>query len=136
MDDYKLVYVSREGEAYFVTHDRPWGDDWNDAPYEHNAGPPYGEFVRVQLPLWYVRLPCTGFVNSPYSVEQINAKGIPWVTFDADDEMRYGLCVGATLRQCLEALEAFDLLSATGFFLFEYPKEVRHAIFELCGAQG
>lgn len=23
-----------------------WGDDWNDRPYEHNAGPVYEEFVR------------------------------------------------------------------------------------------
>ena len=29
--------------AYFTTQrlDHQWGDDWNDAPYEHNAGPPY-----------------------------------------------------------------------------------------------
>jgi hypothetical protein len=38
----RLCYVS-DGLAYFTT--RPvteqWGDDWNDAPYEHNAGLPY-----------------------------------------------------------------------------------------------
>lgn len=29
--------------AWFTTQslDKQWGDDWNDAPYEHNAGRPY-----------------------------------------------------------------------------------------------
>jgi hypothetical protein len=29
--------------AYFTTQplDKQWGDDWDDAPYEHNAGTPY-----------------------------------------------------------------------------------------------
>ena len=38
----KLCYV--EGNiAYFTTQDldKQWGDDWDDAPYEHNAGLPY-----------------------------------------------------------------------------------------------
>jgi len=38
----RLCYVERQW-AYFTT--RPiaeqWGDDWDDAPYEHNAGEPY-----------------------------------------------------------------------------------------------
>lgn len=39
---FKLCYV--EGcFAYFTTAalDSQWGDDWDDAPYEHNAGRPY-----------------------------------------------------------------------------------------------
>ncbi|OGN14800.1 MAG: hypothetical protein A3J47_00270 [Candidatus Yanofskybacteria bacterium RIFCSPHIGHO2_02_FULL_43_22] len=30
--------------AYFTTQElsKQWGDDWNDAPYEHNAERPYG----------------------------------------------------------------------------------------------
>ena len=30
--------------AYFTTQPlkKQWGDDWDDAPYEHNAGEPYG----------------------------------------------------------------------------------------------
>lgn len=39
---YKLCYV-KDNFAYFTTRDldKQWGDDWNDAPYEHNAGRPY-----------------------------------------------------------------------------------------------
>jgi uncharacterized protein (TIGR02996 family) len=37
-----LCYVDG-GEAFFTTQplSEQWGDDWNDAPYEHNAGDPY-----------------------------------------------------------------------------------------------
>lgn len=38
-----LCYVE-SNQAYFTTQDlsKQWGDDWNDAPYELNAGLPYG----------------------------------------------------------------------------------------------
>ena len=37
-----LCYVDSPW-AYFTTRplEKQWGDDWNDAPYEHNAGTPY-----------------------------------------------------------------------------------------------
>ena len=39
---YKLCYIEKNF-AYFTTQDleKQWGDDWDDAPYEHNAGTPY-----------------------------------------------------------------------------------------------
>ena len=39
---YKLCYVSN-GVLYFTNKElsEQWGDDWNDHPYEHNAGEPY-----------------------------------------------------------------------------------------------
>lgn len=38
-----LCYISKPW-AYFTTQklEDQWGDDWDDAPYEHNAGEPYG----------------------------------------------------------------------------------------------
>lgn len=38
-----LCYVD-EPWAYFTTQklEDQWGDDWEDSPYEHNAGKPYG----------------------------------------------------------------------------------------------
>lgn len=44
---FRLCYadLDRDGAiiAYFTTQPiaEAWGDDWDDAPYEHNAGPPY-----------------------------------------------------------------------------------------------
>ena len=35
-----------------------WGDDWNDKPFEHNAGSVYSEFVKgycdISFPFDYV----------------------------------------------------------------------------------
>lgn len=54
-----LCYVDRYGDndndkgtlrLWFTSDmDRTYGDDWNDAPYEHNAGPPY-DYHRSQRP--------------------------------------------------------------------------------------
>ena len=42
-ENHVLCYVSGSW-AYFTSKPlkEQWGDDWNDAPYEHNAGTPYG----------------------------------------------------------------------------------------------
>ena len=119
--------------AYFTTKpiESQWGDDWDDAPYEHNAGEPYGpcwhnepaqrnnpsvkrgwkpgttipldvgEICRCQscnndwnddgTPRFHVFkvafegpfvTPRDGSTNSQWSVEQINAKGVPWLRSD------------------------------------------------------
>ena len=41
-EDFKLCYLT-DIFAYFTTQElsKQWGDDWDDAPYEHNAGEPY-----------------------------------------------------------------------------------------------
>jgi hypothetical protein len=87
-----LCYV-HDGWAYFTTQplDKQWGDDWNDAPYGHNAGEPY-EFheydtKRGKSPWKITKLafcvdmetPCDGQCNSPYSVEAINRGDVAWL---------------------------------------------------------
>jgi hypothetical protein len=43
------------GELWLVDADQPlkelWGDDWDDAPAEHNAGPPYEDRCRGLIKL-------------------------------------------------------------------------------------
>ena len=91
-NEFKLCYV--EGSfAFFTTQDldKQWGDDWNDAPYEHNAERPYEwaeymekhgiepyEIKRVAFDAEFDQ-PCSHTINSPYSVQQINAGAIPWL---------------------------------------------------------
>jgi hypothetical protein len=74
-----LCYVE-DCWAYFT--DKPlaeqWGDDWNDAPYEHNAGEPYEYAERLAFEGEFDQ-PCTNQCNSSYSVERINAGAIPWL---------------------------------------------------------
>ena len=30
----------------FFGNEKPWGDDWDDAPYQHNAGRVYDRFIK------------------------------------------------------------------------------------------
>lgn len=97
-----LCYV-RGAEAWFTTRrlEDQFGDDWNDAPYEHNAGDPYewraesyrdGALVPNPEPQWEIvklffeipwsEQPDEYVANSPWSVEQVNRQAVPWVQRD------------------------------------------------------
>lgn len=72
-----------------------WGDDWDDAPYEHNAGEPYDHYYQcderkehliVKVPFYIchdwcdVKLPRDyGCGNSPFCVRDINAGAVAWI---------------------------------------------------------
>ena len=72
-----------------------WGDDWDDAPYEHNAEEPYDhcyqgderkEHLIIKVPFYVrhdwcdVKLPMDyGCENSPFCVRDINAGAVAWV---------------------------------------------------------
>lgn len=94
-----LCYVSGAC-AFFTTQplDKQWGDDWNDAPYEHNAGHPYEPSERHEgsdytdgKPNWKIsRVAFDGPLEAPceaweprlsVSVEDMNIrKLVPWLT--------------------------------------------------------
>ena len=67
-----------------------WGDDWNDAPYEHNAGAPYAEHGKDHIPHQIRRVaydgpfntPCSNRGNSQWSVQDINAGKVAWLATD------------------------------------------------------
>jgi hypothetical protein len=80
-----LCYV-RLPWLYFTTRplNEQTGDDWNDAPYEHNAGPPYerspdGSRIYRMAIATDLEEPCTWHTNSPWSVDDINRKVVPWL---------------------------------------------------------
>ena len=59
-----------------------WGDDWNNAPYEHNAGQVYDKFVTgfcdITFPFDYVVYePNYGESNNDYSKETMKKRIIP-----------------------------------------------------------
>ena len=100
-------YIKGEQElyAYFtpLPLEEQWGDDWNDAPYEHNAGVPYDDvtdeveekgglnFVTksheieiIQVPFmiksYNTNLPKDyGGGNSPFCVDDINRGAVAWI---------------------------------------------------------
>ena len=87
--------------AFFTPKDldEQWGDDWNDAPYEHNAGWPYDSVivevnennvateieeydilqVSFALKSYNYNLPSGDFLNSPWAVDDINAGAVAWI---------------------------------------------------------
>lgn len=93
VDGFPVLCYVRGNWAYFTTQklSEQWGDDWNDAPYEHNAGNPYDysehDAKAGRKPWKIIKLawdgdfdpPCEGHTNSPWSVEQINSGGVCWL---------------------------------------------------------
>jgi hypothetical protein len=90
----KLCYIDGAW-AYFTSLPIPdqIGDDWNDAPYECNAGAPYGwsehdaklgrkpwEIVKLAYDSPKLETPAEHANGiSRYSVDQINAGIVPWL---------------------------------------------------------
>lgn len=69
-----------------------WGDDWNDKPYEHNAGNVYDEFVDMTVdyafPLdYFVTEPSDDWHykgNSPFSKEDMKNRKCPCIIVTED----------------------------------------------------
>lgn len=93
---YRLCYVEPPW-AWFTTCrlDQQWGDDWDDAPYEHNSGRPYEfyqymesrgveryDLVKVAYDSAWFQTPAQkAGNNSAYSVKTINNLETPWLTY-------------------------------------------------------
>ena len=106
--EYKLCYY--DGKFLWFSMRDPktiFGDDWNDAPYEYNASPPYekyGPFKKIAFDNIDLRSPSDGFSNSPYSAEQINSTGIPWLITSSYADKKFGLAPGTTYEECIKQL--------------------------------
>jgi hypothetical protein len=101
MTTYRLCYVARF--AYFTSKplDKQWGDDWDDAPYNCNAGSPYSDspdqIVKVAFDGDYT-VPSETAFNCPYSVQNINQGQIPWLVFNKYDKESISIPAGTTLE--------------------------------------
>lgn len=125
---YKLCYITGN-KAYFTSNfEKQWGDDWNDRPYEHNAGEPYkydysqpeqgiengvGIYPEIKQKIIYFEvpcisyLPCDGHTNSPYSVEDINHNRCPWLTL-SDKNKQYYIFAGTSYTEFVKQIEKLD----------------------------
>lgn len=70
------------------------GDDWNDTPYEHNAGEVYDEFVSGWFDVawdaaWLVLEPCDGTCNSRYCKDDMREQKVPCIVVAKPDESDY-----------------------------------------------
>jgi hypothetical protein len=122
-----LCYVSGSA-AYFTTQslDEAWGDDWNDAPYEHNSGEPYEwrptvryagstEPIPNPQPEWFIvtvywygpfETPDYPHSNSPWSVDRINRGDLPWLRDLYGKPPRPSIWAGTTLDDFKAAIWA------------------------------
>lgn len=106
---YRLCYVSN-GIMYFTSDfDNVWGDDWDDAPYEYNADPPYrkteenDDYTYIEMIAYYAndyefKEPCYGCGNSPFSVKEINSGAIAWLRNDEAGNLMAGTTMADTIK--------------------------------------
>ena len=116
-ENLKLCYVGTDSEeldfpvhiCYFTEEslDDVWGDDWDDAPYEHNAGIP--NTPCLTLLAINVDSARRGYLNSPYTVEGINNGEVPWLWDEGNNE----LYAGATVNEFIQ----FMIDSPSGIYL-------------------
>lgn len=110
---YRLCYV--HGNVLYFTDNfkNQWGDDWNDAPYEHNAEEPYeyDKEMSAEDNKYRGHIRCLAYINSNYwldearnkgsfSVEEINKGVVPWLYCD-----KYELYAGETIEGVIEFLK-------------------------------
>ena len=85
VDDFE--HVRYGGLLYFTDNfEHQWGDDWDDAPYECNAGEPYRDGTHSGNIRVFAFLCCGEDVATPsmqtglgYSVKDINCGVVPWL---------------------------------------------------------
>ena len=87
----KIIDFARKGNVvrFYLGEDdlTDWyGDDWDDYPYECNAGPVYGRFVSdirdIALPFeWLVLEPCQTYYHSEFSKNEMKARKLPCLLF-------------------------------------------------------
>ena len=93
--------------AFFTTQplENQWGDDWDDVPYEHNAGCPYepieGESWEIIKVAWEGPFitPDDGVINSRYSVQAINRGDIAWLRPVVWEKLFRPISAGTTLQE-------------------------------------
>lgn len=118
-EEFKLCYIDGN-KAWFTNNlKKQWGDDWNDAPYEYNAGEPYdhwSELIEDNSNVWKRKykhhkikhkvlffetndwseiLPLNG-----YSVENINKGKVAWLCTD-----KFNIYAGTSYEEFIKIIE-------------------------------
>jgi hypothetical protein len=85
----KIIDFDRKGNVvrFYLGEDSLedwWGDDWNDVPYEHNAGSVYPEYVKGHKDIAFpydalVLEPCDGVCNSLFSKDDMIQRRVPCI---------------------------------------------------------
>lgn len=112
--EFKLCLVL-DNQAWFTTQDvtKQWGDDWDDAPYEHNAGPPYEDMDCAPYEIKKVYWESDKFmnrdngINSDFSVNQINSGRFGWISYCCDKYI-HEIHAGTTLEEFKKLVDVYE----------------------------
>lgn len=140
-EDHKLCYVE-DGRAFFVAAEpgRVYGDYWDSAPYEMNAGYPYG-ILRPSGPPEDIKGDALrvlafdpanvltpeqmfGYNHSTFTVNDINQNAVPWLTEVAWTSAYHDLVRGQenpeqmTLDAGSSMVEFMEFMTAIGSTVF------------------
>ena len=132
----EFIPGEQEYYAYFTPIDLSdqWGDDWDDAPYEYNAGVPsdsekdkdgeWKEYEIIKVPFyvrfdgWNVKQPRDwGGSNSQFCVRDINAGAIAWIYAKGEERKT---CDGIAVHAGMNPLEFIDRVQKINKL---YPRE-------------
>ncbi len=124
MEYYKLCYVEGNKAWFTNNFEKQWGDDWNDRPYECNAGEPYNHWLEeiphkpptyekqykrheikhkilfFEVENWNDQRPCD---MGRYSVEDINKQAVAWIHTD-----KFNILAGTTYENFIDIIEKND----------------------------
>lgn len=118
---YKLCYVDGQKAWFTDNFEKQWGDDWDDKPYECNAGEPYDcwlEQIPNKPPIyekqykshqikfktlyfetndWSEQKPCD---MGRFSVEDINKGTVAWVHTD-----KFNILAGTEIEEFIKIIK-------------------------------
>ena len=97
MSELKIIDMECKGNLirfYLGIDDDYHGDDWDDTPYEHNAGLVYDEFIKATLDVavdfdYDIREASDGYINSPYCKNDFKIAKIPYFIIYKEKDKRF-----------------------------------------------
>lgn len=107
--EFKIVDFEKKGNLvrFFLTNDETklkesWGDDWDDAPYDCNAGEVYDRYFDKIVDIAFdgdmsVLEPCDGYrTDCRYSKDDMKKRNVPCIVVGEDSGMDdFSVYVGA-----------------------------------------
>ena len=108
MDEKLILCYVRKPWAYFTTEElsKQWGDDWDDCPYEHNAGEPYEDNGSKIVKLAFSAELETPKDKGKYSVKEINSGTVAWLTTPSwHSGEKISISAGTPISKFIESIE-------------------------------
>lgn len=112
-EDYKLCLIL-ENVAYFtnIPLEEQTGDDWDDSPYDCNAGRPYSrsddQIIEIMFDSHYEESP-SGFHRDWVSVDFVNSGKLPWIRSACWRNVKFEIFAGASIKEFVEKLRQADI---------------------------